>query len=74
MLIFLCISWSSSILFTRLITEQVYWDDALGVIYLVDCRALTVFMTNFSLTPNVLTVDMTVIYSISMKIEVELTA
>ena len=36
-------------------TKRVYWEDALVVISLVDFRALTSFMTNFSSTPNVLT-------------------
>ena len=55
LLFFLCLSWPSYILFTLLITDQVYLDDALGVISLVDCRALTGFMNNGSLAPNVLT-------------------
>ena len=55
MLFFLCLSWPSSKFFTRLITERVYWNDALGVIYFVDCCALTALISNCSLTPNVLT-------------------
>ena len=46
LLFFLWLSWPSSILFTHLMTERVYWDDALGVITLVYFRAFTALMTN----------------------------
>ena len=55
LILFLCISWPSSIHLTRLITERVYLDDELAVISLVDCRVLTGFMNNYSLAPNILT-------------------
>ena len=38
-----------------LITERVYLDDELAVIYFVDCSALTDFMTSCSSSPSVLT-------------------
>ena len=55
LLLFLCLSWPSSVILTCLITEQVYLDDDLGAISLVDCCAFTDFMTNYSSDPNVLT-------------------
>ena len=55
LLFFLCLSWPSYVPLNRLITEQEYLDDDLGVISLVDCRAFTDFMKNYSSDPNVLT-------------------
>ena len=44
LLFFLCVSYTSSIQLTRFINQQIYLDDELAVISLVDCRALTAFM------------------------------
>ena len=53
LLLFLWLSWPSSIMLIHLINEQVYLDDDLGVMYLVDFRAFTAFMKNYSLDNNV---------------------
>ena len=55
LLFFLWLSWPSSILFTHLMTERIYWYDALGVITLVYFRAFTAIITNCISLPNVLT-------------------
>ena len=55
LILFLCISWPSSIWLTCLINERLYLDDELAVMPLVDCHALTAFMKKISFAPNVLT-------------------
>ena len=54
-ILFLCLSWPSYVPLIRLITEQVYLDDYLGVISLVGYFAFTALMKIFSSAPNVLT-------------------
>ena len=49
------VSWPYSIRLTCLITERVYLDDDLGVIYFVDFHVLTAFMKKLSSDPKVLT-------------------
>ena len=52
---FLLVSWTSSLLFTFLITEWVYLDEEFSVMSLVDCRALNYLMKSCSSDDNVLT-------------------
>ena len=53
-LFFLLLSWPYYLQLTFLITNRLYLDDELAVIYLVDCCTLTAFMTSCSSAPNVL--------------------